>query len=51
MKLDIQEVFFLKQCAEAATIKGSDAPIVAKTIEKIEKEFARLESLQQKQPK
>lgn len=51
MKLDIQEVFFLKQCVEAATIKGSDAPIVAKTIEKIEKEFLRLESIEQKQPK
>jgi len=51
MKLDIQEVFFLKQCAESSTIKASDAAIVAKTLEKLEKEFARLESLQQKQPK
>lgn len=46
MKLDIQEVFFLQQCAKAATIKASDAEIVYKTIEKLDKEFSRLEKLE-----
>jgi len=46
MKFDIQEVFFLQQCAKGATIKASDAEIVYKTIEKLDKEFTRLEKLQ-----
>lgn len=50
MKLDIQEVFFLKQCAEASTIKASDAAIVAKALEKLEKEFTRLEAQVEKTP-
>jgi len=46
MKFDIQEVFFLQQCASAATIKASDAEIVYKTIQKLDKEFSRLEKLE-----
>lgn len=48
MKLDIQEVYLLQQALNAATIKASDAIIVAKTVEKLDKEFKRLESLQPK---
>ena len=44
MKLEIQEIHLLKQSLGAATIKGSDAIVVAKAMEKLEKEFARLET-------
>ena len=46
MKLDIQEVYFLQQCASSATIKASDAEIVYKTIQKLSKELSRLEKLE-----
>jgi|TARA_R100000654_G_scaffold14811_3_gene31853 hypothetical protein len=46
MKLDIQEVYFLSQCASNATIKASDAEIVYKAIQKLEKELSRLEKLE-----
>lgn len=48
MKLEITEVYLLKGALEAATIKAADAPVVAKTIEKLDKEFARLQKLEEK---
>ena len=48
MKLDINEIFFLKQAIEQVTIKASDATSVAKTIEKLDKEFVRLQKLEEK---
>ena len=46
MKLEIGEVYLLKASLESATIKAKDAPVVAKTMEKLDREFARLEKLQ-----
>lgn len=48
MKLEIKEVFFIKQAVEQATIKASDALFVAKTIEKLDKEFVRLQKIEDK---
>ncbi len=48
MKLEINEVFFLKNALESVNIKASDAPVVAKTIEKLDKEFSRLQKLEEK---
>ena len=48
MKLDINEVYFLKQAVEQVNIKASDAPNVARTIEKLDREFVRLQKLQEK---
>lgn len=48
MKLEISEVYFIKQAVEQVNIKASDAPTVAKTIEKLDKEFLRLQKLQDK---
>lgn len=48
MKLEINEVFFLKNALESVNIKATDAPVVAKTIEKLDKEFVRLQKLEEK---
>jgi len=48
MKLEINEVFFLKNALESVNIKASDAPVVAKTMEKLDKEFVRLQKLEEK---
>ena len=48
MKLDINEVYFLKQAVGEVNIKASDAPNVARTIEKLDREFVRLQKLQEK---
>ena len=48
MKLEIQEVFFIKKAVEQATIKASDALLVAKTIEKLDREFVRLQKIEDK---
>jgi|TARA_B100000035_G_C20824431_1_gene475777 hypothetical protein len=48
MKLDISEIYFLKQAVEQVNIKASDAPSVSKTIEKLDKEFVRLQKLEEK---
>ena len=48
MKLEIKEVYFLKQAVEQATVKATDAAFVAKTIEKLDKEFVRLQKLEEK---
>ena len=48
MKLEINEVFFIKNALESVSIKASDAPVVAKTMEKLDKEFVRLQKLEEK---
>ena len=48
MKLEINEVFFIKSALESVNIKASDAPVVAKTMEKLDKEFVRLQKLEEK---
>lgn len=48
MKLEINEVYFIKNALESVNIKASDAPAVAKTMEKLDKEFVRLQKLQEK---
>ena len=44
MKLEINEVFFLSEVAKTATIKASDAAVVAGTLDKLAKEFERLQN-------
>ncbi len=48
MKLEINEVFFIKNALESVSIKASDAPVVAKTLEKLDREFNRLQKLEEK---
>lgn len=48
MKLDLQEIHILKQAIANITIKASDAPSVAIVIEKLDKEFERLQKAEQK---
>lgn len=48
MKLEINEVFFLSEVAKIATIKASDAAVVAGTLDKLAKEFDRLQKLSEK---
>lgn len=51
MKLDIQEIHILRQAIANITIKASDAPAVALVINKLNKEYERLEKLEaKKQP-
>jgi hypothetical protein len=48
MKLGINEVSFIHQSIMSVNIKGSDAVQVAGLIEKLEKEFTRLQKLESK---
>jgi hypothetical protein len=48
MKLEINEVYFLHEVAKSASIKASDAHTVVKLLDKLEKEFGRLQSIQDK---
>jgi len=48
MKLEIEEVFFLKNAAESVTVKGKDAKVVSSSIVKLDKEFERLQKLSAK---
>lgn len=48
MKLEINEVSFMHQAVMSVSIKGSDAVQVAALIEKLEKEFSRLQKLESK---
>lgn len=48
IKLDLTEVYMLKQAVSNINIKATDAPIVAKTMEKLDKEFDRLQALEEK---
>jgi len=47
MKLDIDEVVFVKTAFDHVTIKASDAPSVAKIMDKLDREFVRLQKLQE----
>jgi hypothetical protein len=47
MKLEISEVFFVKESMKSVSIKASDAPAVAKLIVKLDKEFDRLQKLEE----
>lgn len=47
MKLEISEVFFIKESMKSVNIKAADAPAVAKLIVKIDKEFDRLQKLEE----
>jgi len=47
MKLDITEVYFLSQVTQNASIKASDATVVSDLMKKLDKEFARLQKLEQ----
>lgn len=48
MKLDITEVYLVKQSVENQTIKATDAKAVMGLIEKLDKEFVRLQKLEEK---
>ena len=48
MKLGVNEVNFIHQAVMSVSIKGSDAVQVAGLIEKLEKEFTRLQKLESK---
>ena len=49
MKLDISEVHFLAEVTKQANIKASDARTIVSLMGKLEKEFERLQKLQQKE--
>ena len=51
MKLEIDEVFFIKNAVVACQIKATDAPSVAKVIDKLDREFLRLQKLQEAKSK
>lgn len=48
MKLDINEVHFVKTAISQATVKVSDAKFAADVMIKLDKEFERLAKLQEK---
>jgi len=48
MKLDVTEVYFLAEVVKAANIKAVDAPTVAALMAKLDKEFTRLQKLEDK---
>jgi hypothetical protein len=47
MKLEINEVYFINEAVKATSIKASDAKTVASLMDKLEKEFARLQKLEE----
>ncbi len=48
MKLSITEIHFVKQSVENVSIKASDAPIVSELLSKLDKEFERLQKIEDK---
>lgn len=50
MKLNITEVYVLKQALGSINIKASDAPAVADLLSKLDKEFLRLQKLEEQKP-
>jgi len=48
MKLDITEVYFLSEVTKKATIKATDSHTVSCLMNKLEKEFARLQKIEEK---
>ena len=49
MKLDLTEVYFINEVVKSSSIKASDAQTVADLMSKLDKEFTRLQKLQQKE--
>lgn len=48
MKLDINEIHFVKSALQNATVKVSDAKFAGGVMEKLDKEFERLAKLEEK---
>ena len=48
MKVEIAEVFFIKEAMKTVSIKATDAPMVGKLMEKLDKEFDRLQKIEEK---
>lgn len=48
MKLDTTEIHFIKQAVERVSISAKDAPYVAELIAKVDKEFMRLQKIEEK---
>lgn len=48
MKLNITEVHFCKAAVESVNVKASDAKAVASLLEKLDKEFDRLQKIEEK---
>lgn len=49
MKLDITEVYFLSEVTKSASIKASDSHTVSALMIKLDKEFSRLQKIQEKE--
>ena len=48
MKLDITEVYLVKQSVENQQIKASDARTISTLLDKLDKEFVRLQKIEEK---
>jgi acylphosphatase len=48
MKLDLTEVYFLQQASVNVSVKAKDARLVADLLEKLDKEFDRLQKIEEK---
>lgn len=48
MKIDIAEAYFMKEALKTVNIRATDAPAVAALISKLDKEFDRLQKLEEK---
>jgi hypothetical protein len=48
MKLDLTEVYFLQQASVNVSVKAKDARLVANLLEKLDKEFDRLQKIEEK---
>ena len=48
MKVNLLEVTMITQAIGAVTIKGSDAPVIASILYKLEKEYNRLDKIEKK---
>jgi len=48
MKLDITEVHFCKTAVESVSVKATDAKSVANLLDKLDKEFVRLQKIEEK---
>lgn len=48
MKFDLTEIYFLQQASENVTVKAKDARVVANLMDKINKEFERLQKAEEK---
>ena len=48
MKLNLTEVYFLQQASENVTVKAKDAKVVANLMDKLGKEFEKLQKIEEK---